>query len=57
MLDSEKKYQMEENTDGSVKIVDTDGKEVKVTDEGNVLFDDMDEEEVVDNEEKNPMRR
>lgn len=55
LLDSEKKYQMEENDDGSVKIVDTDGKEVKVTDEGNVLFGDMDEEEVVDNEEKNPI--
>ena len=55
VLDSEKKYQLEENEDGSVKIVDTDGKEVKVTDEGNVLFGDMDEEEVVDNEEKRPI--
>ncbi len=55
LLDSEKKYQMEENDDGSVKIVDTDGKEVKVTDEGNVLFGEMDEEEVVDKEEKNPI--
>lgn len=55
VLDSEKKYQLEENEDGSVKIVDADGKEVKVTDEGNVLFGDMDEEEVVDNEEKNPI--
>ena len=55
LLDSEKKYQIEENEDGSVKIVDADGKEVKVTDEGNVLFGDMDEEEVVDNEEKNPI--
>ena len=55
VLDSEKKYQMEENEDGSVKIVDADGKEVKVTDEGNVLFGDMDEEEVVDNEGKRPI--
>lgn len=55
LLDSEKKYQLEENEAGSVKIVDTDGKEVKVTDEGNVLFGDMDEEEVVDNEEKRPI--
>ena len=55
VLDSEKKYQIEENEDGSVKIVDADGKEVKVTDEGNVLFGDMDEEEVVDNEEKRPI--
>ena len=55
LIDSEKKYQIEENEDGSVKIVDTDGKEVKVTDEGNVLFGDMDEEEVVDNEEKRPI--
>ena len=55
VLDSEKKYQMEENEDGSVKIVDADGKEVKVTDEGNVLFGDIDEEEVVDNEGKRPI--
>lgn len=55
VLDSEKKYQIEENEDGSVKIVDADGKEVKVTDEGNVLFGDMDEEEVVDNEGKRPI--
>lgn len=55
VLDSEKKYQLEENEDGSVKIVDADGKEVKVTDEGNVLFGDMDEEEVVDNEGKRPI--
>ena len=55
VLDSEKKYQLEENEDGSVKIVDADGKEVKVTDEGNVLFGDMDEEEGVDNEEKRPI--
>ena len=55
VLDSEKKYQLEENEDGSVKIVDTDGKEAKVTDEGNVLFGDMDEEDGVDNEEKNPI--
>ena len=55
VLDSEKKYQLEENEDGSVKIVDADGKEVKVTDEGNVLFGDMDEEEGVDNEGKRPI--
>lgn len=55
VLDSEKKYQIEENEDGSVKIVDADGKEVKVTDEGNVLFGDMDEEEVVDSEGKRPI--
>lgn len=55
VLDSEKKYQLEENEDGSVKIVDADGKEVKVTDEGNVLFGDMDEEEVVDSEGKRPI--
>lgn len=55
MLDSEKKYQMEKNTDGSVKIVDADGKEVKVTEEGNVLFGDMDEEEKTENEENNPI--
>ena len=55
VLDSEKKYQIEENEDGTVKIVDADGKEVKVTDEGNVLFGDMDEEEVVDNEGKRPI--
>ena len=55
LLDSEKKYQMEKNTDGSVKIVDADGKEVKVTEEGNVLFGDMDEEEKTENEENNPI--
>ena len=55
LLDSEKKYQMEKNFDGSVKIVDTDGKEVKVTDEGNVLFGDMDEEEKGENEAKKPV--
>lgn len=55
VLDSEKKYQLEENEDGSVKIVDADGKEVRVTDEGNVLFGDMEEEEVVDNEGKRPI--
>ena len=55
VLDSEKKYQLEENEDGTVKIVDADGKEVKVTDEGNVLFGDMDEEEGVDNEGKRPI--
>lgn len=55
VLDSEKKYQLEENEDGSVRIVDADGKEVRVTDEGNVLFGDMEEEEVVDNEGKRPI--
>lgn len=53
LLDSEKKYQMVKNSDGSVKIVDTDGKEVKVTEEGNVLFGDMDEE--AENEAKKPV--
>ncbi|MGN0629852.1 MAG: hypothetical protein ACI4JN_00855, partial [Ruminococcus sp.] len=55
LLDSEKKYQMGKNSDGSVKIVDTDGKEVKVTDEGEVLFGDMDKEVIADNESKNPV--
>ena len=55
VLDSEKKYQIEENEDGSVKIVDADGKEVKVTDEGNVLFGDTEEEEGVDNAGKRPI--
>ena len=38
-----------------MKIVDADGKEVKVTDEGNVLFGDMEEAEKADNAAKNPI--
>lgn len=53
LLDSEKKYQIEKNADGTMTIKDEDGKEVKVTEEGNVLFGDIIEEEIADNNSKN----